>query len=118
MLNVHLPAQYQMAFFPESGYHDANYNITELALITALYANANKESLQPLKNVLGTMTKDATTFLSAHPGELTYILFFDPSLGYDKYTSIASQHPTLDVLEGCCILNIPTEHKDRYNMLK
>ncbi|KAF9216096.1 hypothetical protein BGZ59_011022 [Podila verticillata] len=118
MLNVRLPAHYRMAFFPESGYHDANYNISELALITALYANANKESLQPLKNVLGTTTMDATTFLSAHPGELTYILFFNPSLGYDKYTSVASRHLTLEVLEGRRILKIPTEHKDRYNMLK
>ncbi|KAG0320651.1 hypothetical protein BG000_003486 [Podila horticola] len=118
ILNSRLPSEQQMAFFPESPYHDAFYTITELALVYALYANPDKACLKPLKQLLGSTITAAAKFLSEHPGELTYLLFFDQTLDYNKYTSVASPSPAVENVCGRCFLRIPKTDKDRYRQLQ
>jgi hypothetical protein len=82
ILNSHLPSAKQMTFLPESGFTDQFMHITELHLVHALYAHANKDC----KQSLGATKQKAEDHAANHPGDLTYRLFFSNRLQYRKNT--------------------------------
>ncbi|CAO3573360.1 unnamed protein product [Mortierella alpina] len=92
ILNSHLPSAKQMAFLPESGFTDQFMHITELHLVHALYAHANKDC----KQSLGTTKQKAEDHAANHPGDLTYRLFFSNRLQYRKNTVLMA--PDRDIV--------------------
>jgi len=98
VLNSNLPVAQQMKFFPESGFTDSHFFITELMILDAIYGlkgETDKAMVGLIRDVYGNTMTAATDYVANYPGQLVYCLFFDRTLGYHRNTTFAAQDPRL-----------------------
>jgi hypothetical protein len=87
LLNSRLPPSKQLKYFPEAGFIDQHFVITERALLDALLAGRSKKDI--VKVTFGGLLED----LANQPGDLTFKLFLSEKIDYAKSVSVVN--PTL-----------------------
>ncbi|KAG0196959.1 hypothetical protein BGX31_005099 [Mortierella sp. GBA43] len=92
LLNSRLPPSKQLKYFPEAGFTDQHFVITEHALLDALLAGRSKNDI--VKVTFGGLQED----LANQPGDLAFKLFLSEKVDYANSVSVVN--PTLEEQRG------------------
>ncbi|KAI8346475.1 hypothetical protein B0O80DRAFT_238823 [Mortierella sp. GBAus27b] len=112
ILNSHLPANKQMKFFPEGGFTDKFFAITEAALIAALLRRDHKELLDEVFP----SQDEAKDHAAHHPGDLFFRLFsVRASLTYTRGVCLAN--PDVNIKSERRLLELDSEPQEEYDGL-
>ncbi|KAI8346430.1 hypothetical protein B0O80DRAFT_503485 [Mortierella sp. GBAus27b] len=104
ILNSHLPANKQMKFFPEGGFTDKFFTITEAALISALLRMDHKKFLDEAKD-----------HAAHHPRDLFFRLFFSKSLTYTR--GVCLTNPDVNIKSERRLSELDSEAQEEYDSI-
>ncbi|KAI8345727.1 hypothetical protein B0O80DRAFT_266241 [Mortierella sp. GBAus27b] len=113
ILNSHLPKDKQFAFFPEGGFSDKFFTITEEALLKVLLRDGNPSRKEFLRQEFGSQTS-AVQYANEHPGDLLYRLFFSNNIKYNG-VCLTNPGPILPATLG--LLHVKDESMEHYQGL-
>ncbi|KAF9952395.1 hypothetical protein BGZ72_006322 [Mortierella alpina] len=114
ILNSHLPANKRIAFFPESGFGDKFFTITEEHLVMVLMRQ-DSTTLKPMQSLFGTQTL-ALEYVRQHPGDFFFRLFFSKEVDYIAGTCLIN--PGSDIATGRQFLHFGPRDQKKFEKLQ